>query len=99
MNELQVGKTYEFEVLDLVENSVGAKKLQLRYGDRATYRCAPYPFQVENLPQVVYCKVVKIDPFNGLPSAADQQCGFICRKAKVIQTILPVCAQHFLTHR
>ena len=67
MNELQAGVTYEFEVLDLVENSVGAKKLQLRYGDRATYRCTPYPFQVENLPQVVYCKVVKTDPFNGLP--------------------------------
>lgn len=68
MNEFILGQTYEFEVLDMIEYGVGARKLQLKYGDRTTYRCAPYPFQVENLPQVVYCKVIKLDLFNQLPT-------------------------------
>lgn len=67
MEPFEVGKTYEFEVLDMIENSIGAKKLCLKYGTRTTYKCSPLPFQEEELPSVVYCKVVKMDPFTNLP--------------------------------
>lgn len=63
----EVGKTYEFDVLDLIENSIGAKKLLLKYGEKTTFKCTPFPFQEEELPSVVYCKVIKLDPANNLP--------------------------------
>lgn len=74
---LEQGKTYEFDVLDIVENSVGNKRLLLRYGDRSTYKCNIFPFQEDDIPNMVWCKVIKLDPCNGFPILVQDKAKFL----------------------
>ncbi len=68
MQEFKIGQTYEFEVIDIRQNGIGNNYIALRYGDRDTFRVKPLPFQEEGeLPRYVYCKVIKLNPFNELP--------------------------------
>ncbi len=66
--EFKIGDTYCFETWGIFQNSIGNNYIALSYGGRDTFRVKPLPFQEEDsLPQYVYCKVVKIDPFTEFP--------------------------------
>lgn len=65
---LEQGKTYEFDVIEKVEKSIGNARLRVQDKDGSRYECNIYPFQEEEIPSVVWCKWNGKYDKNGLPS-------------------------------
>lgn len=65
---LEQGKTYEFDVIEKVEKSIGNARLRVQDKEGSLYECNMYPFQEEDIPSVVWCKWNGKYDKNGLPS-------------------------------
>ena len=65
---LELGQTYEFDVIEKVEKSIGNARLRVQDKEGSLYECDMYPFQEEEIPNVVWCKWNGKYDKNGLPS-------------------------------
>lgn len=65
---LELGQTYEFDVIEKVEKSIGNARLRVQDKEGSLYECNMYPFQEEEIPGVVWCKWNGKYNRDGLPS-------------------------------
>lgn len=65
---LELGQTYEFDVIEKVEKSIGNARLRVQDKEGSLYECNMYPFQEEEIPGVVWCKWRGRYSKDGLPS-------------------------------
>lgn len=65
--DFEIGKTYEFEAIEIRQLESGSDYIALRYGEKDTYRVYNIlKYQYEELPEKISAIVTKLDEF-GLP--------------------------------